>query len=105
MTLTDTEYWKWRHSISELNKVKAELKLADIECALMQKDIEIKAQRIQLHKLTRVKSSMDLVDGAEQEYKSIKAAIETRLGISLNNIMIDDVTLEVREIPTENSIT
>jgi TolA-binding protein len=97
--LTPEEYWEWMTKIENMQRRKAEAQLSEAEGKMMQLEYQNKAMQIQLHNKTRLESTRKNVEQSIGEYKAVKERIESRLGINLNEKLIDENTLEVKEIP------
>lgn len=96
-TLTPAEYWEWRTSVTELQKADFELKYKQCLLAMMEKDADIARLRMAIYKQELV-SFTDKVSSVKSDYDSYKKKLEDKLGYSLNNCVIDDVTFEVKKI-------
>lgn len=100
--LTPEEYWEWRTTIAEMGEAKSDLNIANLKLAMQAKDIEI--AQLKLHAFKQVvRAAQDKKNTYDSEYKRFKGKIEERLGISLDNKVIDDVTFEVKEIDNGTS--
>lgn len=95
--LTPEEYWEWRTTIAEMQNAEAEHRVNTLKAALMAKDIEISQLKLNSFKAV-IRSSEENKKAHDSEYKRFKGKLEERLGISLDNKVIDDLTFEVREI-------
>jgi hypothetical protein len=102
LKLTPEEYWKWMSSIENMGRRKAELSLAHIESKMMVLEYQNKMMQIQLHNKTRLEPAKVAVETSNGDYKLLKSNIEDRLGISLNDKVIDDVSYEVKDLPKNN---
>lgn len=101
-SLTGEEYWKWLYYISEMKKAEMNIKVAGLEAQVLKKDTDLSVMKLQIHQLKNIKNAQLKLDDAKKDYQDFKTQIETRLGISLNNKMVDEFTYEVLDIP-ENS--
>jgi thioester reductase-like protein len=99
LKLTAEEYYKWRFQIEVMKNAKLNEKLVDEELKNMELDIKLKQTLAVLMRRTRLEDAKKQVENCMGEYKTTKEKIEERLGISLNNMAIDDFTFEVRSIP------
>lgn len=99
MKLTGEEYWEWMSKIEKMGRKKSELAVAEAEQKMLQLEYQNKAMQIQLHNKTRLESAKQSVETSSKEYQELKEKIETRLGISLNDKMINETTLEVLDVP------
>lgn len=99
--LSAGEYWEWRTTISEMDVAKSNLKNAELEVKLLQRDTEIKSLQTKLHSVVFLGKAKEEMQKAITEYNRFKGVLEERHGVSLNNKMIDDVTYEIKEIPME----
>jgi hypothetical protein len=97
------EYWEWRTTITELELSRQKLLTAQQNLKLMQKDSELLTARIQLFSRSYVKDAEIALDQAKLEYERFKKVLEENLNQSLNNKAIDDITFEIRELPSNNN--
>ena len=93
------QYWEWRTTIAEMNTAKEAHKNSVLDLKLMQKEAEIMSIRSQLFLKTTVEAKKEDFETASKEYDRFKKVIEDSIGTSLNGKMIDDVTLEVKDLP------
>lgn len=96
--LNREDYWEWRTTIAEFNDAKSKLELNEARLKLLQKDVELSMVKQQLHAATLVRSSRESADSAKAEYHRFKKVLEEKLGRSLDNCVIDDVTFEVKNL-------
>lgn len=101
--LTPAEYWEWRTTIAEMQIAQLNFRVASLEVKLLAKDAEVIAARIKLHSVSAVGGTQKRLDEAKAEYARIKTALEGRLGVSLNQKVIDEVTYEVKDLPVEEA--
>jgi hypothetical protein len=101
-SLTPSEYWEWRTTISELEASRAKLKSCELELKLLEKDVELLATKAQLFKKTRLSSSQFLVENCNTEYEKFKKNLEDKLGVSLSGKIIDDISFEIKELLEES---
>jgi hypothetical protein len=99
--LTAVEYWEWRTTIAEMNASIEKKKASENAAKVLQKDVEVAQVKFQLHVATQVRATREEADSAKNEYFRFKRELETKLGISLNDKTIDDVTFEIRDLPKE----
>jgi hypothetical protein len=97
--LTKEEYWEWRTTIAEMNTAREKLNGAILQHKVLQRDAELMLVRAQLYKRSAVDDAQKVSDEFRSEYDRFKAKLEARLGLSLSGKMIDDITLEVRDLP------
>ena len=93
------DYWRWRTSISEMQKADLNLKNSELQHKLLQKDAEMVAVRAQLFHKSNIGQAKEAQAQLKKEYEVIKAELEAYLGYSLNGKAIDDFTYEVRDLP------
>jgi len=93
-------YWEWRCTIEELKAAKLNEKRVHLEKELKQKEIEINKLRLALFRES-VSSARKGVTSAETEYEKMKQRIEDKIGMSLNNCVIDDISYEVKKLEDE----
>lgn len=95
--LTLQEFHDWKSSIFELQKEELNKKLAMAELKAMQKDTEIMNLKTQLFAKQRLEETEKNIVGLKDAYNRIKSEIEKSLGYSLNNTVIDEITLEIKD--------
>jgi len=100
--LTPAQYWEWRTTIVEMQVCKTQLREAELELKLMQKDAELLAVRAMLFAKTKVESLKAANDASKVEYERFKKVLEDSLGETLSGKMIDEVTYEIKDLPSEN---
>jgi len=103
LKLHAAEYWEWRTTISEMDVAKEKAKLADAELKILYRDTEIASLRAKLHQSAVVSKARTALENAQAEYARFKGVLEGRLGVSLNNKVIDDITFEVKDLPEANN--
>jgi hypothetical protein len=96
-TLQAGSYWKWRNKIEEMKHAETKIKAAQLMNSLMEKDVEILKLRAAIYKQT-IKSHEDSHADLKKQYEEIKLELETEIGGSLNNCVIDDHTFEVKKL-------
>lgn len=99
--LSPAEYWEWRTTISEMYEANLKGRLADAELKLLNRDAELAQARIRMYQLSSVQQAKQGIQTAKEEYERYKGVLEARLGFSLNEKLIDDVTFEVKDLPKE----
>lgn len=98
--LTNEEYWQWRSLIEELTHSKTKI-------LLEQKRYEIMGLQLQVEKLKQemFREKINLAKAAyaraERDYGNFKIELEKRIGRSLNNCAIDDITYKISDLPNE----
>ena len=100
--LTPEEYWEWMSSINLMGKRKAEIGQAEAESKAIGLEVQLKTLELKLHSKTRLEGVRNGLQDSIKGYEEIKSRIENRLGFSLNNKIIDEVTLEVKSAPENN---
>ena len=93
------EYWQWRNSCAELWNANSKVKIAELEAKVLEKDAEIMSWRLKLHHASKLRAVKEEALNCSTEYSKLKEVLEQKLGISLNNKAIDEVTFEVKELP------
>ena len=99
--LTWAQYWEWRTTIAEMNTAKSQVETSEAHFKLMLKESEILRVRAELFARANVDAAKTVFDGAQKEYARFKKVLEDSLGTSLNGKLIDETTLEVKELPDE----
>lgn len=100
--LTAPEYWEWRSCIALLWLADEKLKNAEAELKLQRKEAELQQARMQLFSQVTVKARKTESDDQRKSYQELKQKLESRLGISMNGKVIDDVTFEVKTIAEDD---
>jgi hypothetical protein len=101
--LSPGQYWEWRTTISEVEIAKEKQKNVALEHKILMRDSENLHLRTQLFIKTKVEQVNKKVEAAQAEYDRFKAMLETELGTSLSNKLIDDITFEIRDLPETNN--
>jgi len=99
MKITQLEYWEWMSSIHRMARKRLEVVQAESEVKILQMEAALKQAQSTIAMKTKVVQSKDEAEEAKKDYLQVKEKIEKRLGITLNDKMIDEVTLEVKEVP------
>lgn len=97
-TMTPAQFWEWRESVEELMHSKTKAELMVCKHRLMEKTIEVEALRTSIFKQT-VKAHQDASLEAGKRYDTLRAKLETDLGFTLTDKVIDELTFEVRNAP------
>lgn len=98
--LTPAQYWQWREFIEEMHHAETKEKLAKMNSLLMEKDIETGKLRLMLQRIG-VKDIESATKDKKKQYQDLKQELETLHGISLNSVIIDEVTFEVKMLTEE----
>lgn len=96
------QYWEWRTTVEEMDHSETKLKLIRMTHALMEKEIENQRLKSAMYK-AQIKTQEEQHALAKKNYQELKLRIEKKIGQSLNNCVIDDVTFEVKSLD-ENSL-
>lgn len=91
-------YWEWRCTIEELKTAKLNEKCIQLEKELKKKEIELynlNLSRLQEYSIL----ARNKVISAELEYENMKKKIEKKIGMSLNDCIIDATNFEVKKVP------
>lgn len=99
-TLEPKDYWEWRTTVVEMQLEQSLHELQIHKLALMEKDLEIGRLRIGIYKQT-LEVSKAKADSARKEYDRFKKLLEEKLGSSLNDCVIDDISYEVKKLSKE----
>lgn len=100
--LTAAQYWEWRTTICDVELASQKLVQSELELKLLFKETELLAVKSQLHKVMRVENLRAKHTEAIAEYQRYKKVLEDSLGVSLSNKIIDEITFEVKDLPSEN---
>lgn len=96
--LNKDEFHQWRSSIYELHEAKHLAQLAELKLKLMQKEVDILNLQSHLFVKDEVDGSKKRAEAAKVQYDKIKESLEKSLGYSLNGAIIDEITLEVKNL-------
>lgn len=96
------QYWEWRTTVEEMGHSETKLKLVRMSHALMEKEIENQRLKSAMYK-AQIKAHEEQHNLAKKNYEELKLRIEKKIGQSLNNCVIDDVTFEVKSLDEYNS--
>jgi len=88
--ISSEDYWKWRLTIEEQGHAGTRVKLC-------QRDVKIKELERSIE-VFKFQSANREHDKAKDEYIKIKKEIEGKIGLPLNDVIIDEHTFEVRQI-------
>lgn len=99
--LTWAQYWEWRTTISEMKISKQLVELTESNIKLLRKDAEIILVRAELLSRVNLENSRAVLDDAQKEYERFKKVLEDSLGTTLTGKLIDEITLEVKDLPDE----
>ena len=94
--LTKEQFYRWRFSIEEMRHAETEVKLVQKSHSLMEAQLEIAALRTSIHK-AQVTAKFENFEIAKKQYASEKELLEKELGYSLNDTIINEITLEVKK--------
>jgi len=103
--LGNDEYWEWRCTIAEMQCEKHKYLSAEATVKLLQKNVETAEAQVKLFAATALRAAREGSDAAKSEYFRFKKSLEEKLGTSLDNKVIDDLTFEVKSLPKENTTT
>lgn len=96
--LTYQQLNNWKTSIYEMHEAKYLAQVAELEFRLMRKDLEISDLRSNLFVKNKLDAANDRVESAKVEYERIKCELEKELGYSLNEKVIDEFSLEIKDL-------
>jgi hypothetical protein len=96
--LTPAQFHEWRSAIYEMQKADLHSSLMNAEYKLIQKDMELANLRGQVHIKNKIESSREKLAETKAEYDRIKLSIEEQIGYSLNDKVIDEISLEVKDL-------
>lgn len=95
--LTRVEYMEWRMALNELNAMDNKMKIFQLERKLIEKDTTI-ANYVIREKINKENELSQLKKLKSEEFQSVRAKLEKKIGIPFDKASIDEVTLEVEEI-------
>lgn len=99
--LTWAQYWEWRTTIAEMNTAKSQVETSEAQFQLLCKDAEMMRVRAELFARVSIDGAKSVYDEAQKEYVRFKKVLEDSLGTSLNGKLIDETTLEIKDLPDE----
>lgn len=93
--MTELQYWKWRFYLSDI-QMKEKMLLAETrQYDILQKDLELARIRaagfrngLQIHS--------DNVVEAKAEYNKLREELAKEIGVEIKDVIIDEVTLEIK---------
>lgn len=94
--LSKEQFYRWRFFIEQLRHGKTQVDLINKTHALMEAQLEVSALRARLHKNV-VKEKLDSYEVAKNQYEAERANLEKELGYELKDVVIDEVTFEVKK--------
>lgn len=98
--LKDGQYWKWRLTIEEMQHASTTQSLRSLECKYQ--ELQIQNDTLKLSALrSKLQEQVSAVSASKIEYDQVKKEIETDLGISLSNCLIDEHTWEIKRLPSQ----
>ena len=95
--LTKDQFFKWSFHLEKLKNAKLNLALEMNKLNLQSKDIEILKLKTSLDE-AKIKKFEQVLINAEKAYNETKQELEKELGLTLENVAIDDVTLEIVDL-------
>lgn len=101
--LEHKEYADWVVAVNEMLSANLKREICGLEYKLTQKEIENLTLKMQLYVKNKLEPSKENADAAKVEYEKFKASLEKKLGMSLENAAIDNVTLEVKDLNALNN--
>jgi hypothetical protein len=96
--LSPEEYWKWRAYIAELWNAESKERAGKHEMINLQIKAQLAHMESQLFFYKNLKKLTDEVSMAKSIYNELKVELEEKLGISLSNCVIDEVTHEIKKL-------
>lgn len=99
--LTWAQYWEWRTTIAEMNTAKSQVETSDLNFKLLCKDAEILRVRAELFARISIGDAKAAYEQTQKEYLRFKKVLEDSLGTTLSGKLIDEITLEVKDLPGE----
>jgi DNA-binding XRE family transcriptional regulator len=96
-TLTSEEYWKWRSLIEELTHNKTKLLLEQKRYDIMGLQIQIEKMKQEMFR-EKINLAKATYARSERDYGEYKIELEKKLGRSLNNCAIDDITYKISDL-------
>lgn len=95
--LSKAQYWEWRTTIEEMAHAKSKLDNKRLMYSLMDKDIEILRLKLHIYK-EQVELAEKHNGDCKKEYDRCREQLEKDLGRSLKDVVIDDLTFEIKEL-------
>ena len=93
--LTEKQYFAWKNKLLELQVVEKNAKIVDLQFALMEKDIEVAKLKSLIFK-ENVRNRHSDVQTQKREYTEFKQELSKEVDFSLENVIIDEITYEVK---------
>jgi hypothetical protein len=96
LKLTPGQYWEWRQTISDQNLAESELKIAQAQLSMMEKDLEISRLKAMAFK-NNLQGLVGKVELAKREYERFKKELQETVGIPFKKYTINE-NFEVNEL-------
>jgi hypothetical protein len=91
---TEGQYWRWVCSFEQISNAQLKVRLAHLDLKVADKDIEI--LNLKRSKLKAAIAADKSIDKAKRIYAEYRAELEKELDLSLEGVIIDPVTYEIK---------
>ena len=95
--LSKADYWEWRCSLEEITSAKHLLSLTQQRMKTMELEAEIQKLRILVFK-NNLKAANDNLEKIEKDFKAYRSSLESKLGISLTECVIDEFDYTIKKL-------
>lgn len=95
--MTQEQFNKWRLYVEYIKHAETKKELMEHKGRVKELEIQNMVLRANIFR-SQITQSADNVDAVKREYDTIKEELETDLGFSITNCVVDEVSLEVKDI-------
>lgn len=95
---TESQYFRWKNSILEMQLQEQKRDVSKVHLSSMEKDLEIQRLKTILFKTNKVNSEEDSYSLKKQQYQNLRLDLEKELGFSLTEVVIDEISLEIKKL-------
>jgi len=99
--LTESQYFKWKNGILSSQLAGEKSKVTTLQLELLKKDLEV--LRLKTAAYSQVCATAEShFQNAKDEYSKLRIALEKEVGVSLTDVVIDEVTFEIKKEELNN---
>jgi Zn-dependent M32 family carboxypeptidase len=95
--LKKDDYLEWKLSIANINSFENKVRIQQLERKLLEKEIQLYNNEIR-EKVRKENELTELRKKKEEEFNELRKKLEEKVGIPFDKAVIDEVTLEVKQI-------
>ncbi len=97
VTLTQDQLWSFRYAILERKLCAEKLKTQETQLKVHEKEVRIAELIVELQ-LNKVGAAKQAINASDIKYQDLKNKLSNELGISLENVGINELTGEVTDL-------